>query len=149
MDLCDKYNIPYGVYLYDYTTDPEDAVKEAEFTLKMIEGRNVRCGVWFDMEDDGWRARNGVPPSHPNISKLCQAYCRRIEQAGYHVGIYASYSWFENYITGCDRWDKWVAHWGSNNGNWNVNLSGYAPMHQFTSIPLDRNVIYVDLSHFR
>jgi|GEM_PF-4259998 len=149
MDLCDKYNIPYGVYLYDYTTDPEDAVKEAEFTLSMIQGRNIRCGVWFDMEDDGWRARNGVPPSHPNISKLCQAYCTRIEQAGYHVGIYASYSWFENYITGCDRWDKWVAHWGSNNGNWNTNLSGYAPMHQYTSVPLDKNVMYVDPSYFR
>ena len=148
MDLCDKYNIPYGVYLYDYTTDPEGAEEEADFTLRMIAGRNVRCGVWFDMEDDGWRARNGVAPDHPNISKLCQAYCRKIEAAGYHVGIYASYSWFENYITGCDRWDKWVAHWGSNNGNWNINLSDYAPMHQFTSQPLDRNVMYVDPEYF-
>ena len=149
MDLCDKYNIPYGVYLYDYTTEPEDAVTEAEFTLRMIRGRNIRCGVWFDMEDDGWRARNGVPANHPNISKICQKYCQTIEAAGYHVGIYASYSWFENYITGCDRWDKWVAHWGSNNGNWNVNLSGYAPMHQYTSVPLDTNVMYVDPYHFR
>ena len=149
MDLCDKYNIPYGVYLYDYTTEPFEAVQEAEFTLQMIKGRNIRCGVWFDMEDDGWRARNGVAPDHPNISKICQAFCQKIEQAGYHVGIYASYSWFENYITGCDRWDKWVAHWGSNNGNWNVNLSGYCPMHQYTSTPLDKNVMYVDPSYFR
>ena len=148
MDLCDRYNIPYGVYLYDYTTEPEDAVKEAEFTLKMIQGRNIRCGVWFDMEDDGWRANNGVSANHPNISKICQKYCQTIEAAGYHAGIYASYSWFENYITGCDRWDKWVAHWGSNNGNWNNDLSGYCPMHQYTSKPLDKNVIYVDLYHF-
>lgn len=149
MDLCDKYNIPYGVYLYDYTTDPDGAIQEAEFTLRMIAGRNIRCGVWFDMEDDGWRTRNGVAPDHPNISKLCQAYCSRIAQAGYHVGIYASYSWFENYIHGCDQYDKWVAHWGSNNGNWNIDLSNYCPMHQFTSTPLDRDVIYVDPYYFR
>ncbi len=150
MDLCDKYNIPYGVYLYDYTTEVEDAVKEAEFTLNMIKGRNIRCGVWFDMEDDGWRARNGVAPDNPRISELCKAYCDRIAQAGYHVGIYASYSWFENYIKGCDKYDKWVAHWGSNDGKWNNDLSAYAPLHQYTSNGgLDQNVMYVDPYYFR
>lgn len=150
MDLCEKYNIPYGVYLYDYTTDPEDAVKEAEFTLKMIKGRNIQCGVWFDMEDaDGWKHRNGLDPSDPRITQICQKYCDTIKNAGYHVGIYASYSWFGTYIKGYEKYDVWVAHWGANDGKMNINLSNIASLHQYTSIPLDKNVMYVDLEHLK
>ena len=151
MDLCEKYNIPYGVYLYDYTTTPELAVKEAEFTLSMIKGRNIQCGVWFDMEDaDGWKERNDLNPDDPRISKICQAYCETIRKEGYHVGIYASHYWFEHYIHDVDQFDKWVAHWGVNDGNWNKDLSGYASMHQYTSAGgIDKDVMYVDPSFFR
>ena len=150
MDLCDKYNIPYGVYLYDYTTEPADAVKEAEFTLKMIKGRNVRCGVWFDMEDaDGWKHRNGLDPTDPRITQICQKYCDTIRAAGYHVGIYASYSWFGTYIKDYQKYDVWVAHWGANDGKMNINLSNMASLHQYTSIPLDKNVMYVPLSNLK
>ena len=150
MDLCDKYNIPYGVYLYDYTTNPNDAVAEAEFTLRMIKGRNIRCGVWFDMEDaDGWKRRNGLTPDDPRISQICKKYCETIAKAGYHVGIYASYSWFGTYIKGCEDYDVWVAHWGVNDGNMNINLSNMASIHQYTSIPLDKNVMYVNLNDLK
>ena len=149
MDLCEELGIPYGVYVYSYALSDAIAVEEADFLLDIIEGRNIQCGVWFDMEDsDGYKARNDIEPDDPLISSMCKAFCDRITEAGYHAGIYASYNWFENYITDCDQYDKWVAHWGVNNGELNRNLSDMGVIHQYTSEPLDKNVMYVDISHF-
>ena len=145
MNLCEKLRIPYGVYLYSYALDEEAAQAEAKFVLKMIKGRDIKCGVWYDMEDaDFYKQRHGVTESE-QISAMCQIFCRTVEKAGYHVGIYASYSWFnEGLITGCDEYDRWVANWGNNDGNLHRDYSGYAAIHQYTSNPIDRDIILVD-----
>ncbi len=149
MDLCEQLGIPYGVYCYSYALSEEKAVDEADYLLAIIKDRDIQCGVWFDMEDsDGYKARNGINPTDSVISAMCRAFCGRITEAGYHAGIYASYNWFRNYITDCDEYDKWVAHWGVNDGELNINLSDFGVIHQYTSNPLDKNVMYVDLSHF-
>lgn len=149
MNLCEQLGIPYGVYVYSYALNDKDAADEADFVLRMIKGRELMCGVWFDMEDaDGYKARNGVNPDSPLISSMCKTFCKKIKDAGYHVGIYASYSWFGTYIKGCEDYDVWVAHWGSNDGEMNINLSNMSSIHQYTSRPLDKNVMYVPLEHF-
>jgi len=151
MNLCEELNIPYGVYVYSYALEPTAAVKEAEFALKQIKGRNIQLGVWFDMEDaDGWKMRHGFDFSKENITNICNAFCKKVADAGYYTGIYASYSWFydskakSGYID-CPNYDKWVAHWGENDGTYSVDLSSYgASLHQYTSHPLDKDVMYVD-----
>ena len=150
MRLCEQLGIPYGVYCYSYALSNEDAAKEADFLLKIIKGHNISCGVWFDMEDaDGYKNRNNVPATSPLISTMCQTFCKKVSDAGYHTGIYASYSWFGNYIKGCDNYDVWVAHWGINDGEMNSNMSYMSSIHQYTSRPLDKNVMYVPLEHFQ
>jgi Lyzozyme M1 (1,4-beta-N-acetylmuramidase) len=148
---CERLGIPYGIYLYSYALDTAEAATEANYTLELLKQCHPTVGVWFDMEDaDGWKERQ-----NPNftdgslISQICQTYCSTVKNAGYHVGIYASYSWFKNYITGCDQYDKWLAFWSYNDGSFTDMHSYGAPLHQFTSTPLDRDVMYVDISHFK
>ena len=149
MDECDKLGIPYGVYWYSYAMTTTEAVKEAEACLKVIKGRNIRGGVWFDMEDaDKYKKKNGFKFSKTNISNICNAFCAKIEAAGYYTGIYASKSWMDNYIA-CPKYDKWVASWGTNNGKLQNDTSKYGTMHQYTSKPLDKNVMYVPLSTYQ
>lgn len=147
-DLCEKLGIPYGVYWYSYATSVADARTEAAKCMQTIRGRKISVGVWFDMEDaDGYKAKRGAVNS-TLISEMCKAFCSEVEAAGYYCGIYASASWFKTYIKGCDRYDKWVASWGKNDGKLNTNTSGMGSLQQYTSKPLDKNVMYVPLSTY-
>ena len=148
MDLCEKLGIPYGVYLYSYALTQAQARQEAEFTLRAIKGRKIQVGVWFDMEDaDGWKRRHGMP-SNAMISAMCNTYCKIIRDAGYYTGVYASESWFGSKIKGL-KYPRWVANWGPNDGARHSNKSKLGPLHQYTSKPLDKDILYVPLSELK
>ena len=64
VDKCEKLGIPYGIYLYSYALNTNDALSEARHALRLLKqvGKNFKYGVWFDMEDgDGYKAKNGMP----------------------------------------------------------------------------------------
>ena len=148
MDECEKLGIPYGVYLYSYALNVAQAKKEAKFVLKLIKGRKIKVGVWFDMEDaDGYKKKNGMP-SNDTITNMCNEFCEIIKDAGYYVGVYASESWFKSKIKSSMKYPKWVASWGSNDGIRQNDKSSIGPLHQYTSKPLDKNVMYVPISTF-
>ena len=147
MDLCEKLNIPYGIYWYSYALNITQAKLEAETCINLIKGRNIKVGVWFDMEDaDGYKKRNGFP-NNTTISNMCNTFCKKLKNAGYYCGVYASESWLKNKIKGVN-YPKWVASWGSNNGNLQKTKADLGVLHQYTSKPLDKNVMYVPLSTF-
>ena len=145
MDLCEQLKIPYGVYIYSYAINEEQVEWEADYVLDLIEGRDIRLGVWFDIEDDTYKEKRIADwPNASVVSRHCQIFCDKVSAAGWHTGIYTSASWFDEFVKGLSRYDRWTAHWGYNTGAWAVNLNGKCSIHQFTSIPLDRDVIYVD-----
>lgn len=155
MDECERLGIPYGVYWYSYALSVEDAKAEAKKCLEVIKGRTISVGVWFDMEDaDGYKARNGAL-RRDLTSNMCYAFAEIIEDAGYYSGIYTSLSWLKDgYISGCERFDKWVACWGMNNGTLNSKTEKYGTMQQYAGDKpvkgdkIDLDVSYVDLSHY-
>ena len=114
---CESLNIPYGIYLYSYALNTEEAKSEANHVLRLLKnvGNNFKYGVWFDMEDaDGYKAKNGMP-SNSILVDICYTFCELVEKKGYHTGIYASLSWLNNQLksTKLDRFDKWVAQWNT------------------------------------
>ena len=50
---CERLGIPYGVYLMSYANTVEKARSEAKHVLRLIEGRKISLGVWYDIEDNG------------------------------------------------------------------------------------------------
>ena len=148
---CIRLKIPFGGYWYCYSTDLETAKQEAEAILEVIEPcrEEIKMGVWIDQEDaDGWRAKNGLVINRTNLSTMSSLMCSMIAEAGYYTGIYCSYSWLKFMAPKCDRYDKWVAHWGTNDGRKQNDTSRFGSLHQFTSTPLDRDYGYVDLDKF-
>ena len=147
---CQRLGIPFGVYIYSYALSDEDAKAEAYYILNLIKGLDIKVGVWFDMEDaDAYKSKNGA--IHAGlISSMCRAFCSTVEDAGYYAGIYASQSWFGSLITDCDRYDKWVASWGNNDGDIHVDTSDMGTMLQYTSNngELDEDLMYVDISTY-
>lgn len=107
-----------GAYHYDYSLNPYEALLNAENCRKAIEEAGVllELPVFYDMEDaDHWKANHGFDFSAENINGMCRNF---LDTIGLNCGVYASESWFDNYIDwqnlGCSVW----------NASW---LPGYNP----------------------
>lgn len=159
-DLCKSLGIPFGFYWYSYALDESGARKEADHIIKAIAPYkdSYSYGVWFDMEDaDGYKRKHGMP-SNSILRAMCAAFCKKVQDAGYYTGVYASSSWFNNQLNGSelDKYDKWTAQWPTSGGKQTgLNTSSSkrnSSLWQFTSQArfngyngyLDANYAYYD-----
>ncbi|MBR3309356.1 MAG: hypothetical protein IKG00_05600 [Lachnospiraceae bacterium] len=119
MQQCEKYGIPYGVYIYSYAISTAEVDSEIAHTVRMIQGHNPTLGIWFDMEDaDSYKARHNFNPyTHGSqLTDFCLRYLRGMKAKGYaRVGVYANPDYFYNVL----NYNKikaegmiWLAHWG-------------------------------------
>lgn len=147
-DQLDKLGIPYGVYCYDYCGDEQTALEQAEYTYNLIKDRDIKMGVWMDMEDaDGWKNKNGYL-NKEHCSMVCKVFCDFFKKRGYFTGIYSSSSWFGSMIEELG-YPKWIANWGSNDGTCQGDFSADGALHQYTSTPIDKDVAYHDLDFYK
>lgn len=105
-----------GAYHYSYAMNAGDAVIEADFCRRVIHEAGVllELPVFFDMEDDDhYKQNHGFRFSRKNITNICRAFIEEIKPLD--CGVYASYSWLEDYIDwrslGCAVWNaQWSGH---------------------------------------
>lgn len=102
---CERLGIPYGVYIYSYATSPTSGRKYADHVLSLLRGHSPSYPVYIDIEDDS--TRDG------DLNGVAESFCRRIEEAGFRPGVYASLSWFNDYLSSpeLNHWSKWVAQY--------------------------------------
>ena len=143
---CERLGIPYGVYLMSYANTVEKARSEAKHVLRLIEGRKISLGVWYDIEDNG----TSGAINKETLTNIINTFCNTIKNAGHRVGVYASLNWLENKIekTIKDNYDIWVAQYYSK-----CEYEGKYIMWQHTSsgkvngisTNVDMNILYEDL----
>lgn len=139
---CEKYNIPYGVYIYSYATTAEKAKSEAAHVLRLLRGHRPDMPVFFDLEEN-CIARLG----NRIILELSKVFCEEITKAGYLFGTYANKNWYTNYLTDkwYDKYPKWLAQYSSQ-----VTYKGSYDIWQYTDkakVPgirgnVDMNIAY-------
>lgn len=109
---CEKYGIPYGVYIYSYATTVEKAKGEADHVLRVIKDCNLSFPVYYDLED-----KSQSKLSSEELGQIAKAFCDKIQAAGYEVGIYANTDWWTNKLTDevfdNPTWSRWVAQYNS------------------------------------
>jgi len=98
-----------GVYLYSYAKSTDSAISEARHVLRLVEPYkdHITLPIYYDLEEPG--TENGA-------KERAEVFGDIIEKAGYWCGIYASSYWFKTHLNGLERFTKWVADWGSNDG---------------------------------
>lgn len=152
---AEEAKIPYGLYHYSYAISDEESDAETKYFLDLVKKYNPTLGLWFDMEDaDDWKKKNGVL-DREHVLKFTKNFCKKVKAEGYYTGIYSSTWWFDNWLNeGLDDYDKWVAQWDSNDGDYHSDLHTVGSVHQYTSIDketgtnIDKNAMYVDFSHY-
>ena len=117
---CEKYNIPYGLYLYSYASNIDNgnqsAQSEARHMLRLIDeieknnySPNLGTKVFIDMEDS-----SVVSVGKDMLTKVSDTFCSIIESNGYGCGVYANKIWLTNNLNAsflASKYDIWLAEW--------------------------------------
>lgn len=108
---CKRLGIPVGVYLYNYCNNTETAKSGANWTMKMLNGKNIDLPVYIDMEDVSIKnlGRN-------ILTDIAIAFNSVIESSGLWAGVYANLDWFNNYLNKDiikNKYTTWIAHYTS------------------------------------
>lgn len=120
-----KAGIQLGAYIYSYAMNPEEAEAEADFILNLVKDYPISYPIAFDLEDSSQAA---LTPSE--LTAIIDAFCTKIENAGYHPILYANDYWLANRLDLSQlKYDVWVAryevkHAFENPVMWQVTESG-------------------------
>ena len=146
---CERLAIPYGVYVYSYAFDNQQAADEASMVIDCLSGHNPRLPVYYDLEDKTIIADG----RQSGIASRAQTFCNKISSAGYKPGIYANLNWFNNILTDpvfkSGSWDHWIAqynsqcHYTASYSFWQYTSRGKV---SGISGNVDMNYAYVDVS---
>ena len=131
---CERLGLPWGAYLYSYSMDAEDAASEANHAIDLMnqmkaKGYTPDLPVYLDLED------KEVPLDAAKLATISSTFNGKIAAAGYEPGVYASASWWKNYLTSpvFDSWSKWSAQYysvceaPSDPDMWQYTSSGSVP----------------------
>ena len=109
MDGALAQGLRVGVYIYSYAKTEDSARSEAAHVLRLVEPykEKITLPIYYDLEENN-----------------CSQFAKRnaeifgdiIEKAGFWCGVYSSSYWWKTYLKDLNRFTKWVADWGSNNG---------------------------------
>lgn len=116
-----------GVYIYSYAKSEDSARSEAAHVLRLVEPykAHITLPIYYDLEEAG---------TESGAKERAIIFGDLIEKSGYWCGVYASSYWWRTHLKGLNRFTKWVADWGSNNGKPNAkpNIEG-VDLWQYTS----------------
>ncbi len=103
-----------GVYFFSQAITIDEAEEEADFVVKNLGGRQLDYPIVFDAEPvSGTNARaNSLSDSERNA--IAQAFCQKIETAGYRAMIYGNSSDLSSYSTDTlTTYPVWYAEYAS------------------------------------
>lgn len=107
-DAASKAGLRIGAYIYSYATSVQMAEQEAEFVLEVIKDYPISFPVVFDAEDASTLGM--LSPSE--VSRIINAFCKKIAAAGYYPMVYANDYWVNNKIDmSAVNYDVWVARY--------------------------------------
>lgn len=163
---CEKYDIPYGIYLYSYATklegpsdiniDSESVSSEIVHILRILDNLNtlgyspnIKTKVFYDIEDD-----STIYLGKEKLTNMADTFCTKIEESGYKCGIYANKYFYTtnldyNYLS--SKYGIWYAYWNNLNtyedALSNINSDLNYNIWQFTSNGIIEGINgYVDLN---
>lgn len=143
-----------GCYIYNKVNNLTSAKLEAEFAVKKLVGKDMNCGVWLDMEDASMRTLN-----KKLLTDIIETEAEILQKAGYKVGIYCNYSWYNTVLDSAylsKKYPFWIARYASD-GSYKESLSpkslNNCVIWQYSSkgsVPgingnVDMNIVYTDL----
>ena len=153
VSACQKLGIPTMIYFFPCSISTAEAEAEANFIIAAAKKIKLAGPIWLDSEVV-YQDRSGRADrlSKADRTKYLNVILRRLHEAGYECGVYASKSWYANNLNDNDLEPyclRWVAQWADQLTYTNHNVA----MWQYTSngsVPgingrVDKNRCYIPL----
>lgn len=103
-----------GAYYYSGALTEAFAVKEAQYFLTLLKGKEFDLPVYMDVEE--YHSTTNMPAlGKTKLTAVVYKWCETVEKAGYFTGFYAAKSWADLYLdmNKLARFTFWLAHWSS------------------------------------
>lgn len=98
-----------GAYHFLGSRTLDGAKKEAAYFVSVLKGKQFDYPVFLDVEGELFKGL-----SVANLTKLVRAFCEVVEGAGYWVGFYTNWDWYNHRLDGkslAERFSLWLAFW--------------------------------------
>ena len=109
--------IPYGIYFFPTSVNEQEALEEAEFILKSVQGLNLSFPIYLDSEIADVKTKNGRSDKLDKVTrtKLLKIILDKLKSRGYDCGVYASTSWLNNQLnmSQLSNYKTWVAQYNT------------------------------------
>lgn len=103
--------IPIGVYLYSYAKTKNEAIEQAQWIIKKLNGQKLDLPIAFDWEN--WNSFNKYGVSFKELSDIADAFINEVEKAGYKGMLYSSAYYLNHIWRNFDN--TWLAYYTKNN----------------------------------
>lgn len=142
-----KAGLHTGVYHWIHATMAAEAVREADFFLKLIRGCKMEYPVALDIEQN-----TILRLSKDALTDVVLAWCQRVQQAGYYVVLYANLNVLRNHLvwSRINHLDIWLAQYNATMSKefpvaiWQHSETGRIPGVRGGTGPVDLNISYKD-----
>lgn len=141
---CIRLGIPFGIYLYSYAKTNTQAESEAQHVLRLVNPYKGKLSypIYYDLEQAG--TERGAKDRAAIFGDI-------IEANGYWCGIYANQYWWTKYLTGLERFTKWVAKYSKTEPTVNgTDMWQYTSKGRVSGISgyVDCNKVFRDVSRY-
>lgn len=108
--VAKSLSMPVGAYFFSRALSAAEAVREADYFAGILAGKQFELPVYMDVEN----ARQ-IGLGKRAVTDIVKAFCNRMEDLGYWVGIYSSLSYFADrmYDNELQDYAHWVAQWST------------------------------------
>ena len=142
--------IDCGAYFFSQAISVDEAIEEADFTLSYLEGIELECPIVFDAEiylPKTGTARS-IDLSNDEMTAIAQAFCERVEAAGYQAMIYGNASDLGRYNSDLlARYPVWWAEYDRSHPSETLDIVMWQYGNQGSVAGINTNVdMSVDLS---
>lgn len=142
-----KAGLHTGVYHWIHATTAAEAIREADFFLKLVRGCKMEYPVALDIEQNTiLRLSKGA------LTNVVLAWCQRVQQAGYYVILYVNLNVLRNHLVWerIKQYDIWLAQYHHTMSKdfpvaiWQHSETGRVPGVRNGTGPCDLNICYKD-----
>lgn len=101
-----------GAYYYSGAMTEDFAVKEANYFLSLLKGKQFSLPVYMDVEES--HSTTNMPAlGKSKLTAIVYKWCETVENAGYFTGFYTMKSWCNTYLdmAKLSRFTFWLAHY--------------------------------------
>ena len=110
-----RNGIDVGVYFFSQAVNEKEAIEEARYTLNLLKNYKITYPIIIDTEQSSHPLGQGRADnlSREQRTKVVDAFCKTVKEAGYEPMIYANKWWLTEKLdmSKLSHYSVWLAHY--------------------------------------